>query len=555
MQIISPETGREVADGETGLIRVFDLANVFSVMAIQTEDLGIRRGNGFELIGRAQLRRTPGLFVDELIRNPQSAIRNQMTLPNYFLADLPPEATLSPAMITEACQTLKRNRAQYLAQRSTQSLVGVLCAVAEAWLKPDNAFRKLALEHAGVQALACSDGTLSVNSNKAILRSLVFHAPPCKRVWIIFSGNSRPTIFMRCWCRNWATRSGSTGLLPATAGKNQPGMAMAIGPEFLVHITAGNLPNPALMSIALGLLTRSAQFVKCASGSAFLPRLFAHSIYDADPKLGACLEIAEWRGGNADLETALFAEADCVTATGSDETLAAIRARLPVKTRFLGYGHRVSFGFVAHEVLSGFYARQIVSRAADDVVAWNQLGCLSPHVIYVQTGGEVSPEKFAELLADELDRREQTEPRGELPAEHAAAIASRRGIYEVRAAHSPETTQHWCSKDSTAWTVVYEADARFQLSCLNRFIYVKAGAGFDGGSAKRRNGARPGLDGRSRRAGTQTGGTGDATGALGRDAGVSAGPDAKSAADVAPRRPAGAGRFGDMDGFGNVKTC
>jgi hypothetical protein len=54
-QIISPETGREVADGETGLIRIFDLANVFSVAAIQTEDLGIRRGENFELIGRAQL--------------------------------------------------------------------------------------------------------------------------------------------------------------------------------------------------------------------------------------------------------------------------------------------------------------------------------------------------------------------------------------------------------------------------------------------------------------------------------------------------------------------
>jgi hypothetical protein len=55
VQIISPETGREVAEGETGLIRVFDLANVFSVAAIQTEDLGIRRGDGFELGGRAQL--------------------------------------------------------------------------------------------------------------------------------------------------------------------------------------------------------------------------------------------------------------------------------------------------------------------------------------------------------------------------------------------------------------------------------------------------------------------------------------------------------------------
>ena len=54
VQIISPETNREVANSETGLIRVLDLANVFSIMAIQTEDLGVRHGDGFELIGRAQ---------------------------------------------------------------------------------------------------------------------------------------------------------------------------------------------------------------------------------------------------------------------------------------------------------------------------------------------------------------------------------------------------------------------------------------------------------------------------------------------------------------------
>ena len=59
-QIISPETGREAAEGETGLIRLFDLANVFSVMAIQTEDLGIRRGEHFELIGRAALAEARG---------------------------------------------------------------------------------------------------------------------------------------------------------------------------------------------------------------------------------------------------------------------------------------------------------------------------------------------------------------------------------------------------------------------------------------------------------------------------------------------------------------
>ena len=52
-QVISPENGREVAEGETGLLRIFDLANVRSVLAIQTEDLAVKRGDAFELIGRA----------------------------------------------------------------------------------------------------------------------------------------------------------------------------------------------------------------------------------------------------------------------------------------------------------------------------------------------------------------------------------------------------------------------------------------------------------------------------------------------------------------------
>ncbi|HTL15924.1 MAG TPA: long-chain fatty acid--CoA ligase [Patescibacteria group bacterium] len=55
VQVVSPETGLAVSEGETGLIRIFDLANVYSVLAIQTEDLGIRRDAGFELVGRAAL--------------------------------------------------------------------------------------------------------------------------------------------------------------------------------------------------------------------------------------------------------------------------------------------------------------------------------------------------------------------------------------------------------------------------------------------------------------------------------------------------------------------
>jgi hypothetical protein len=52
-QLVSPENGQPVAVGEVGLVRVCDLANVFSVAALQTEDLAVNHNDGFELIGRA----------------------------------------------------------------------------------------------------------------------------------------------------------------------------------------------------------------------------------------------------------------------------------------------------------------------------------------------------------------------------------------------------------------------------------------------------------------------------------------------------------------------
>ena len=50
--VFHPETGAEVAVGETGVLRLFDLANLGSVIAVETQDLAIRREHGFELLGR-----------------------------------------------------------------------------------------------------------------------------------------------------------------------------------------------------------------------------------------------------------------------------------------------------------------------------------------------------------------------------------------------------------------------------------------------------------------------------------------------------------------------
>ena len=83
-----------------------------------------------------------------------------MNLPNYFIADLPPEHAMTPTLITEACQTLKRNREQYLVRHSTNTIIGLLSATAQSWIEADNPFRKLALDR-GVSETNFSQQTIA----------------------------------------------------------------------------------------------------------------------------------------------------------------------------------------------------------------------------------------------------------------------------------------------------------------------------------------------------------------------------------------------------------
>ncbi len=358
---------------------------------------------------------------------------------------------MTAGLITEACQTLKRNAQQFLEGRTTESMLKVLDQLGRDWQAEDYPFRQAVLESSpvatGFSAEVLAAGLdqffqqLTAENLESLLRQELGHA---HRLDDFFVNEDE----------GHSARS-----------------SMALGPRLLAQIAPGNIPAPVLMEMALGLLVRSAQFVKCASGQTLVPRMFAHSLYEADHKLGACLEVASWKGGTGNLDSALFAQADCIVATGSDETLAAIRQSLPPAARFVGYGAKVSFGYITHEALQR-HAHAVVERAAADVTAWNQRGCLSPHVLYVEDQGGGTGENFANLLAGKLEALEKTHPRGALNTADAAAIATRRAFYEVRAAHSPETKM-WASRESTAWTVILEYDPRFQLSCQNRFIYVK----------------------------------------------------------------------------------
>jgi hypothetical protein len=51
-RVLKPGSNQDVADGETGLLAIYDLANLGSSLAIMTRDLATRHGDRFELLGR-----------------------------------------------------------------------------------------------------------------------------------------------------------------------------------------------------------------------------------------------------------------------------------------------------------------------------------------------------------------------------------------------------------------------------------------------------------------------------------------------------------------------
>ncbi|MGV3721325.1 MAG: long-chain fatty acid--CoA ligase [Actinomycetota bacterium] len=53
VQVVDPESLAPLPDGSEGLLRFVDLANLHTVLAVQSDDLGVARDGGFEILGRA----------------------------------------------------------------------------------------------------------------------------------------------------------------------------------------------------------------------------------------------------------------------------------------------------------------------------------------------------------------------------------------------------------------------------------------------------------------------------------------------------------------------
>ncbi len=248
----------------------------------------------------------------------------------------------------------------------------------------------------------------------------------------------------------------------------QNGRVRAQGYPLTFHLGAGTVPGVTTTSMIRALLVKSAVLAKPGRGDTALPVLFARALADLAPELGGAVAVLYWPGSETERTEAALDASDMVVVYGGNSTVEWVRRRAPVRTGVLGYRHRLGVGLVGRGALreGGDTARE----AAEAVALFDQRGCVSPHLFLVEEGGEMSPEGWAQALAQALEELEHDLPSGVLSSEEAANLHQLRGKAEVEEGGGKGFVRHGGTE--APWTVLYSPEPRLLPSCLGRTVRV-----------------------------------------------------------------------------------
>jgi Acyl-CoA reductase (LuxC) len=196
--------------------------------------------------------------------------------------------------------------------------------------------------------------------------------------------------------------------LEADAGGDEIGRLMeraGRAPAVLVILSA-NVFTGALRALALACACAPEVVVRPSRRESTFARALVEAADDAALRLAADVDVGGWPRGE-------------VHVYGRDETLSVLRRRAATGVVVRGYGSGISVGVVS----PGADLAEAARGFAEDVVVFDQRGCLSPRIGLVQ-GGEDRTRAFGEELHAALERAAASTPRGVL-ADDERSLARR----------------------------------------------------------------------------------------------------------------------------------
>ena len=431
---LKPNTGTE-----PGVLAFFDLANVGSISALMTEDVGIVQGDAVMVLGRAAAADPRGcaLSIEQFaeLREPlPSPERRGLRGGNDCVTSKQAEASettaaeqmLTPSEIAIAARRLRRTLATAPASLDHHTTGTIFREVMEAVVSGSGRW------HRALRRIAASSG-YSESLLKVSLGALV---SPLR----------------------------GAGEFARMAQQRR---------ELLGFIMPGNVPGAGIHELVAALASGCAAMVKTSSSEPVFFEQLAETLRELDARLGsdfgARLEVFNWAREAVGLTEALLKNCDLVIAFGNDATIAQLGG-LAGQQRLIAFGSRESGAAIMREALQGTAMAQTADALALDCAMFDQRGCLSPHHIFV----EERAREFASELAAAFSRL--------APLLGGNGVLRRLELQNAAAIRSVREAARWRGLDggdielwedpNFHWTVVFDSAASFTPSPGFRTVYV-----------------------------------------------------------------------------------
>lgn len=350
---------------------------------------------------------------------------------------------LDPQTVSATVRHLQQKGRPLLLSMTTEEIVSEIDRAVHDWLEPNGPYQRLLEEW--LPAVTGYDAEWTGPAFRRFLRT------------------QRKKELLRLLYEELGTPRVMDDFIPRTGG----GFSRAYGPSLTFHFFSGNVPGPSLQGVILSLLVKSPLFGKTSFAEPLTAAFFAQTLARKSPALAAALAVLPWSGGELSLEQEIIKESEAVVVTGSNETVEAIRRRVPADKRFLQHGHRVSLALVGKEALTPSAAENIARRIAREASLYDQQSCLAPQTVFVEEGGRFTPRMFARLLAHALDEEEKLHPRGPMTENEMLRLHAVRANYAFQ-----NETETYTGRGKRSWTVFYHDRIGYARSPLFRTVHL-----------------------------------------------------------------------------------
>lgn len=236
----------------------------------------------------------------------------------------------------------------------------------------------------------------------------------------------------------------------------------------LFHITPGNALSLPFLTFVEGLLAGNLNIVKANTNSFDFFNLVLDLLIDLHPKAKGILPFCILLNVDASDSTildAIYPNCDGVSAWGSESSLEKIYSKVPPHCRWIPWGHKISFQFIAKERSHDF---KLVSKVVDDVCMFDQQACSSPQILYIEDADTELLNVWGQKIQSELLTRS---PMKNLPSDPEEA--EKQKTKALLLAHSAFEKSQGRSEATFYGDVWVDPDPTPKASPLYRTLWVK----------------------------------------------------------------------------------